>query len=83
MKTLVSTMALHQAKPIEAVAASTPMPEEETETLINPFARRANRGLNHKCPIHARKAFRNGHSYKQHDKISMPWPMGFLHNNCD
>ena len=34
MKTLVSAMALHQAKPIEAVAASTPMPAEQTEALI-------------------------------------------------
>ena len=34
MKTLVSAMALHQAKPIEAVAASTPMPAQQTEALI-------------------------------------------------
>ena len=34
MKTLVSAMALHQAKPIEAVAASTSMPAEQTEALI-------------------------------------------------
>ena len=34
MKTLVSTMALHQAKPIEAVAASISVPAEQTETLI-------------------------------------------------
>ena len=33
MKTLVSAMALHQAKPIEAVAASTSVPEQ-TEALI-------------------------------------------------
>ena len=34
MKTLVSAMALHQAKPIEAVAASISVPAEQTETLI-------------------------------------------------
>ena len=34
MKTLVSAMALHQAKPIEVVAASTSMPAEQTEALI-------------------------------------------------
>ena len=34
MKTLVSAMALHQAKPIEAVAASTSMPAEQTEALM-------------------------------------------------
>ena len=34
MKTLVSAMALHQAKPIEAVAASTSVPAEQTEALI-------------------------------------------------
>ena len=34
MKTLVSSMALHQAKPIEAVAASTSMPAEQTEALM-------------------------------------------------
>ena len=34
MKTLVSAMALHQAKPIEAVAASISVPVEQTETLI-------------------------------------------------
>ena len=34
MKTLVSAMALHQAKPIEAVAASISVPTEQTETLI-------------------------------------------------
>ena len=34
MKTLVSAMALHQAKPIEAVAASTSMPAEKTEDII-------------------------------------------------
>ena len=33
MKTLISAMALHQAKPIEAVAASTSVPEQ-TEALI-------------------------------------------------
>ena len=52
MKTLVSAMALHQAKPIEAVAAST-------------SASRADRGPNHnKCPIPVRKTYRNGHSHK-------------------
>ena len=34
MKTLVSAMALHQAKPIEAVAASTSMPAEQIEALM-------------------------------------------------
>ena len=34
MKTLVTTMALHQAKPIEAVAASTSKPGEQTEALM-------------------------------------------------
>ena len=34
MKTLVSAMALHQAKPIEAVAASISVPAEQTEALI-------------------------------------------------
>ena len=34
MKTLVSAMALHQAKPFEAVTASTSMPAEQTEALI-------------------------------------------------
>ena len=34
MKTLVSAMALHQAKPIEAVAASASMPAEQTEALM-------------------------------------------------
>ena len=34
MKTLVSAMALHQAKPIEAVAASTSMSAEQTEALM-------------------------------------------------
>ena len=34
MKTLVSAMALHQAKPIETVAASTSMSAEQTEALI-------------------------------------------------
>ena len=34
MKTLVSAMALHQAKPIEAVAASASVPAEQTEALI-------------------------------------------------
>ena len=34
MKTLVSAMALHQAKSIEAVAASTSMPAEHTEALM-------------------------------------------------
>ena len=34
MKTLVSAMAIHQAKPIEAVAASTSMPAEQTEALM-------------------------------------------------
>ena len=34
METLVSAMALHQAKPIEAVAASISVPAEQTETLI-------------------------------------------------
>ena len=37
MKTLVSAMALHQAKPIEAVAASTSVPEQ-TEALITTSA---------------------------------------------
>ena len=34
MKTLVSAMALHKAKPIEAVAASISVPAEQTEALI-------------------------------------------------
>ena len=34
MKKLVTTMALHQAKPIEAIAASTSVPAEQTEALI-------------------------------------------------
>ena len=34
MKTLVSAMALHQAKPIEAVVASTSVPAEQTKALI-------------------------------------------------
>ena len=34
MKILVSAMALHQAKPIEAVTASISVPAEQTETLI-------------------------------------------------
>ena len=34
IKTLVSAMAFHQAKPIEAFAASTSMPAEQTEALI-------------------------------------------------
>ena len=34
IKTLVSAMALHQARPIEAVAASTSRPAEQTEALI-------------------------------------------------
>ena len=34
MKTLVTTMALHQAKPIEAIAASTSVPAEQTEAPI-------------------------------------------------
>ena len=38
MKTLVSAMALHQAKPIEAVAASTSVPAEQTEALITTSA---------------------------------------------
>ena len=38
MKTLITTMALHQAKPIEAVAASISVPAEQTEALITTSA---------------------------------------------
>ena len=67
MKTLVSAMASHQAKPIEAVAASTSVPAEQTEALITTSV-----------PIPVRKTYRNGHPYKSYDKTSMPWTHGCL-----
>ena len=60
IKTLVSAMALHQAKPIEAVAASTSVPEQ-TEALITTSV-----------PSLLGKTYRNGHPYKSYDKTSMP-----------